>query len=39
MYQYYLKCQWTECSNQKQRVADWIKKTRAYNIRPTRDPS
>ena len=22
----YLKCQWTECSNQKNKVADWIKK-------------
>ena len=35
---YYLKCQWTNCSNQKTQSGRLDKKTRAYNMLPTRDP-
>ena len=40
IYQYFLKCQCTECSYQRYRVAECVKNknTRSYNILPTRDP-
>ena len=26
----YLKCKWVECSNQRQRLAEWIQKQNSY---------